>query len=266
VRSSRLALALLFSAAGPALHRAHAGFDLFRNLWGDVLVATDTTPAGLEQTPPTKEEPVYYQGVSLGRRLGSVRGDKEPSERQLNRFAADILAKQGFLDARTAGKEPTLLLVLQWGYLTPGTDDLYWFLGYKSVNDIAAQNQINFIGPEAFLMNFRSGVTERIIEDARHPIYGIMITAFEFKSSRTKQPIAYWQTRIGLPTHGKSMADALPVMLVAAGPSIGRPADKPVLADADSARKGSVNLGELKFLDPMPPLHNEPPAKPETKK
>ena len=37
-------------------------------------------------------------------------------------------------------------------------------------------------------------------------------------------------------------------------------------ADADSARKGSVNLGELKFLDPMPPLHNEPPAKPETKK
>ena len=47
------------------------------------------------------------------------------------------------------------------------------------------------------------------------------------------------------------MAAALPTMLVAAGPAIGRPADGPVFVDADNARKGTVTFGELKFLDAL---------------
>jgi hypothetical protein len=44
------------------------------------------------------------------------------------------------------------------------------------------------------------------------------------------------------------MAEALPVMLVAAGPSIGRESKRPALADADAVRQGHVELGELKTL------------------
>jgi len=258
MRSPRLVFALALGLLGPGLTGVRASdFVLFKNLWGDVFVSTDATAAGRKLTPPTKEEPVYYRGVSLGRRLGSVGGDQEPSEHQLSRFAADLLAKQGYLDARGTGKEPSLLLVLQWGYLDPSQVDLQWFLGYRPDQDIASMDQIDFIGAEAFRTNFRSREIDAIIHDAQHPVYGIMITAFEYKSSRTAEPVVYWQTRIGLPTQGKTMADALPVMLVAAAPSIGRPSDKPVLADADSARKGSVNLGELKFLDTLPPMHHE---------
>jgi len=244
------AFALLALALGlGAPPAAHAGATWFPSTWGDVFVTTDATPEGRKLTPPTKDQPIYYRGMSLGRQLGSVRGDVEPPVRELNRFVADILAKEGYLAARPGVNEPALLLVLQWGYLTPGVDDLHWFLGYDPERDIAAQQQINFIGAEAFRTSFRSREIEMILHDAQHPIYGIIITAFEHQSARTTKPTIYWQTRIGLPTNGKSMAKALPVMLVAAGPVIGRPSEGPVMLDTDSARKGTVNLGELKFMN-----------------
>jgi hypothetical protein len=238
-----LALLLLLGLGAPSMAHAKWGD------WGSVLVATDMTKEGKTLTPPTPAEPVYYRGLSLGRRLGSIRGDREPSERDLNDFVADILAKQGYFPAKPGINEPTLLLILQWGYMTPSTDDLYWFLGYNENDDIAAPSDVGLIGAEVHRRSFRSTVIETILQDAQHPIYGIIITAFEYGSARTRQPVAYWQTRVGLPTHGKSMAEALPAMVLAAGPAIGRQSDKPVLVDVDSARAGSVNIGELKFLD-----------------
>jgi len=243
------ALVLLALALGGSVP-VQAEFKLFRNIWGDVLVSTDTTPAGKELPQASKESPVYYKGLSMGNRLGSgLRGDKEPTVKELNNFAASILAKQGYLAAQPGKHEPTLLLVLQWGYLEPSSEDLLWFLGYHVEDDIAAPTQIDFLGAEVFRRGMRSHATEMILHDAQNPIYGIMISAFEYKTAKTLNPVILWQTRIGLPTNGKSMVEAMPAMLAAAGPAIGRPSDKPVLLDVDAARAGSVDLGELKFLD-----------------
>lgn len=241
-------LALL--ALGLALPVARgAEFVLFKNIWGDVIVATDTTPVGRVLTPPTKEQPVYYRGLSLGCRLGSIPGDKEPNVKELNRFIADVLARQGYLDARPGMHEPSLFLVVQWGYLDPRSDNLFWFLGYNPDQDIGAPVFPGTLGPEVFRQGMRSRVVDTILQDVRNPIYGIIITAFEHKSARTPNPVIYWQTRIGLPTNGKSMTAALPAMMVAAGPAIGRPADTPVLLDTDKARQGTVTFGELKYFE-----------------
>ncbi len=259
-----LLFALAFGAAAPV---ARSGkFVLFKNIWGDVIVSTDTTAAGKALTPPTPQQPAYYRGMSLGRRLGSIAGDEEPDVHELNRMVAAVLAKQGYLDARTGSHEPTLFLILQWGYLKPGSDDLLWFLGYDPAQDIGAPVMEGIIGPEVFRRGMRSRAIETILDDAQDAIYGIIVTAFEFKSANTSQPVAYWQTRIGLSANGKSMAAALPVMVVAAGPVIGRPSDQPVLVDADSSREGIVKLGELKVLEylngsPPPPLESEPAKK-----
>lgn len=218
--------------------------------WGNVLVTTDTTQEGRNVAPPTLAEPVYYRGISLGDRLGpSLRGDRVPRERELNDYVAGILARQGYLPAQPGVHEPTLLIVLQWGHLSPGIYDLAAFLGYNENDDIAAPSRVGFIGAEVHRRSFRSLVVETIIEDARNPIYGVIVTAFEHESARTQHPIAYWQTRMGLPTHGKSMAEALPAMILAGGPAIGRQLDKPLLVDVDSARAGRVDIGELQFLD-----------------
>lgn len=221
---------------------------LFRRVWGDVIVNTDTTPAGRKLTPPTPQQPVYYVGRSLGCRLGLLRGEDPPDDKEMNDLVVKILAKQGYLGAKPGVHEPTLFLVLQWGCVEPDKN-LRWFLGYNPSNDIAASYNPVGVGPEVLLAGFRSYETEMILDNSDEPNFGIIVTAFDYKSARTAQPVALWQTRIALPIVGKTMAQALPPMIVAAGPAIGRPSDKPVLLNADSARAGTVELGELQILD-----------------
>jgi hypothetical protein len=232
-----LGLSLPFASA--------AGFNLFSSSWGDVIVATDATVEGRALTPPTTANPAYYLGKSLGCKFGSLRGDQLPDVEEMNRFVARVLAKQGYRGATLGVYEPTLYLVVQWGYLEPGSGDLLWFLGYDANQDIAAPVFPGQLGPEIWRRGFRSNVITTILEDASDPIYGIIITAFEYESASTTKPIIYWQTRIGLPARGKTMAEALPAMVLAAGSSVGREAKSPVLIDVDDARKGRVDLGEL---------------------
>lgn len=241
-----------------------AGFNLFSRSWGDVIVATDMTEAGRELTPPTRENPVYYRGRSLGPKLGSIPGDQLPDVEKMSQFVAKVLAKQGYLGAKPGVHEPTLYLVLQWGYLEPGNDDLLWFLGYDSDKDIAAPVFPGLLGPEVWRRGFRSRTIEAILDGASTANYGIIVTAFEYQSASTAEPIIYWQTRIALPTNGKSMAEALPAMIYAAGPAIGRENDGPVLLDVDEAREGRVELGELEVRgvveDEIPPAPDDPEA------
>lgn len=165
--------------------------------------------------------------------------------------------------AEREGFEPTLFLIVQWGYMEPAKNNLLWFFGYDPNEDIGAPVLEGILGPEVFRRDLRSHSIETILTNAQEEIYGIIVTAFEFKSANTPNPVIYWQTRIGLPANGKSMAEALPTMLVAAGPAIGRESKSPMLLDADSVREGRVNLGELKVLDVIgdPQHHAEPDAK-----
>lgn len=232
------------------------GFTLFSGSWGDVIIATDMTPEGRALTPPTREQPVYYAGRSLGCRLGSIPGDREPEENDMIRIVTKVLARQGYLGADPAKREPSLFLFVQWGYLQPGSGDLLWFLGYDARQDVAAPVFPGQLGAEVFRRDFRSRTTQTVLDYADEPIYGIIITAFEYKSASTSKPLIYWQTRIGLPANGKSMLQALPTMIIAAGPSVGRASDTPILRDADDARRGRVDLGDLEVLgyegDPEP--------------
>ncbi|HVU25773.1 MAG TPA: hypothetical protein VHE13_16705 [Opitutus sp.] len=214
-----------------------AKFSLFSRVWGDAIVVTDMTQEGRGIVPPTPANPVYYKGVSLGTKLGSIPGDLVPDEKGFDKFVSKILAKQGYIGAQPGGShEPTLFLVVQWGYMTP-RNNLLWFLGYKSSLDTLPD-----------FLEIHPLPIEMILDAADEPIYGIIITAFEYKSASTDRPVAYWQTRVGLTAVGKSMAQALPAMIVAAGPTIGRETRMPVLGDTDNAARGRVELGEMKIL------------------
>ncbi len=249
MRLPRLTFALGLVLLGLLAPVAHgAGFGFFRSYWGNVIVNTDTTKAGRELTPPTPSAPVYYLGRSLGSKLGSIRGDDEPDRHQMNLFIAKILAQQGYLGATPGVNEPSLYLVVQWGYMDSHYTDLTWFLGYNAGRDIAAPSFPGQLGPEIWRRSFRSQETETILDNMRDPNYGIIITAFEYKTARTPHPVIYWQTRIALPANGKSMTEALPTMLWAAADSIGRESDVPILRSADSERAGHVKLGELEIL------------------
>jgi hypothetical protein len=240
-----LGLALVVLGLGVS-DSAGAGFSLFAPSWGDVVVATDMTEAGRALTPPTPEKPVYYLGQSLGNRLGSIAGDRLPEVEEMNLFIAKVLAKQGYLPAKRGVVEPTLFLVVQWGYLEPGSGELPWFLGYDARQDIAAPVFPGMLGPEVFRRGMRSRTTETILDYASTPIYGIIVTAFEYESASTPKPVIYWQSRISLPANGKSMAQALPAMVLSAASAIGRESKTPTLLNVDQ-REVRVELGELEY-------------------
>ncbi len=236
-------------------------FMAFTKTWGNAIVITDMTPAGRALTHPTPIQPVYYRGLSLGSKLGWVPGDLIPDEKKLGQYVAKILAKQGYLYAEPGKHEPSLFLVLQWGYLQPTWGNLNymtWFVGYQGKLDVAAPASIGVLGLDVLRRDFRSDEVETMLDTLKDSMYGVIVTAFDFKTAKTDHPTAYWQTRICLPAVGKTMAAALPTMIAAAGPQFGRETAIPVLSDADGAREGHVDLGELRVVgyeDPTKPQH-----------
>lgn len=219
-------------------------FRLFLPTWGDVIVATDTTVAGREIEPPDPGRPIYYRGLSLGAKLGWMPGHRLPDDKEMGRAVAEVLAKQGYRAATAEGQSPELFLVMQWGLLRPLSGQLPWFLGYNSVQDIGAPSMAGLLGPEVWRRNFRSRTTSTILEYAGTDIYGIIITAFDYETADTPEPVVYWQTRIALPANGKSMDEALPAMVLAAGPAIGRNSGSPLLLSIEDAREGRVEMGD----------------------
>ncbi len=217
--------------------------------WGNVIVVTEMTPEGRAIEPATPDKPVYYRGRSLGCRFGSIPGDQLPEVEEMNQVVAKVLAKQGYLGARPGVDEPSLFVVIQWGYLRPSSGELLWFLGYDPSQDIAAPSMPGLLGPEVYRRGLRSRTIQTILDSASDPIYGIIVTAFDYATADTPEPVIYWQTRIGLPANGKSMSQALPLMAVAAGPTIGRETKFPMLRDVDDLRQGRVELGELEVTD-----------------
>ncbi|HLP07099.1 MAG TPA: hypothetical protein VK178_02970 [Opitutaceae bacterium] len=239
---------ILVSAAclGLGATRAFGAFTLFTRVWGNAIVATDVTEAGKAATPPTPLNPVYYVGRSLGCRLGSLRGENLPDEKEMHRIITNVLAKQGYVGTRPELREPSILLMVQWGYLDSRSEDLLWFLGYDSRQDPMARVDPKYTGSERFRTRPRE--IETIMDYASDSMYGIIVTAFDYKSVGTGNPVIYWQSRIGLPANGKSMAQAIPSMIIAAGPALGRESKLPVLADADNAREGHVEYREPEFI------------------
>jgi hypothetical protein len=181
-------------------------------------------------------------------------GDQLPDAKEMGRVVAKILAKQGYLAAQPGVRDPELFLVLQWGRLNPRTGDGLWFLGYNPTQDPAAPVfapaaspfGTTVLGPEVHRRSFRTREIETVLEYAREDIYGFIISAFEYKSARTAEPIVLWQTRIGLPANGKGMSEAISVMAQIAGPQIGRETTKPVLLGTED--RYTTKLGELEFL------------------
>lgn len=229
-------------------------FVLFERYWGDCVVVTDMTKAGRALRPASRENPVYFLGEVYGGRLGSMHGDRLPDPKEMGRFAAKILAKQGYLGAQPGVHEPELFLVLQWGRIDRRSGDSLWFLGYDRTQDPAAPvfppammpGGNTIVGPERFLRAFRPREIETVLEYAAEDMYGFIISAFEYKSARTAEPVVLWQTRIALPANGKSMSDALTTIVQIAGPQIGRETTKPVLCNTED--RYTTKLGELKFI------------------
>jgi hypothetical protein len=223
----------------------------------EVIVNTDITPEGAKLPEASREDPVYYVGVSLGYRDlgGIIAGDKLPSKETMYGWIAKALAKQGYLPAN-AVHPPTQVVMFAWGSLY-----VEWFSGNPNLPVQLNRGQLlRFIGgeklgliskyptfpeiefgPELFYVR---PAAEKFRTAARDDLYMAVLVGYDFQAAAHNERRLLWRTRIACPSRGLVMADTLPTMVSIAAPLIARETEVPAWIRASDKYKPVVKIGD----------------------
>jgi hypothetical protein len=212
----------------------------------DVLTVTDTTEEGRSWPVPKPGEPVFYEAISFGsRNFPGLRGDIVPNTRAMTDLIVKTLAEQGFQRAQKRGIAKVFLSI-SWGYSRANLGSL-GFLGGDKLdlmselgNDPYSNSMARWIRPLT---------AEKIMEAANSDLYIASIQAFDLKKLDAGEKVLLWHTRIACEARGLYMADALPTMIMAAGPFIGHETKKPVWRDANELKKAHIDFGQLRTIE-----------------
>lgn len=221
----------------------------------DVLIVGDVfTENALPEYKPTPDQPVYYMFMGgLERTIGSsIANEPMPDTEVIRQEVIKTLAKQNYQETKVGGPAPQLVIIF-----TYGSANFDGFIGdRREMSQLVGANKAN----RQFLSTSES---EQINEAARVDRVYLMVAALDAMALAKKEKKLVWRTRISIESLRNSLPESLSLMLADAAPYFGEDTDLPVFRD-DTARKASVKLGDLKFLDePAPPA---PPPAPEATK
>jgi hypothetical protein len=237
--STGLLLGLLLPLAAPAVPVA------------EVNVNVDLTPAGRKITRPTPAAPVYYMPVVGGfHEEGDIPagGPKPPPQNFVLHEMAVALASQGYLVANPRTPPPALLLVFHWGSMNPSIDQagdpddpMQIFPNEKRMLALVAGTTIPNLDP----------FTERpeVIRDLQVNRYFAMISAYDYAAARQKKKVALWRAKMSLPSDGSDLAEAIPALVSAGAPFLGKETKVPERVTKPLGRQGSVKLGEIQIVE-----------------
>ena len=209
----------------------------------DVMTVTKVTEEGRAYPPATPTNPVYYKIIDLGEQaFGRVwAGESVPHRRTTRKWVMTALAEQGY---RLADEQhpPTQLLVFIWG-MSQG------------------------IGMEFFGFSPRRppfhpiGTVSKALDFTGSDLFLGMVRSFTMDSETSPKVTLLWETRFACPSNGLALANAMPLMIHAAGPNFGRETKLPVNTNASDRFKGRVNFGELKIMGIVPAKETDQPGK-----
>jgi len=233
----------------------------------EVIIVTDVPADGAAAQLPTSDRPVYYLAVCAGYRdfAASIAGDKLPAQEDMIGVLSKVLAKQGFLPADQR-HSPTQLIVYAWGTMYPVQITLPFGNQMMPVQ-LNRNQQLAFLGgaklglvsqhggsllPEIEGLSIRRPGADAIIETASDDLYVAKIAGYDYQAAMRGKAKLLWSTRISCPARRLVLRDTLPVMVIIAGPNIGRETPRPVWVRVSDRFKPEVKLGEPKleeFLD-----------------
>ncbi len=242
----------------------------------NVIIAADMNAAGRVIQHPSPENPAYYIGVfrgytDQGKKWGN--GDpypqSVPANEAVKKLVTETLAAQGYLSAiidapvdpkaspaaahrqRMVGV-PSLLLNIQWGYLSNRTMKIpkHYQIVVQGVggplvtgftfnsNPDPSPEQIELIGAQKIL-------NPGTFLDAALECYYVVVEAFDYPVYQQKKKLVLlWKTRLSVPAFGNTLAGTLPVLLAAGGPSFGQDLKLPVNVTAEVLPPGKVIIGK----------------------
>lgn len=228
------------------------------------ITVTDLTPQGRLMRPPSPSAPLYYTAINAGYLDlgGIIAGEHSISHKEVNHTMLKVLAKQGLLPA-PAGRTPDVVLMWRWGTMNvqrmPTGDPSY----APQINERA---MLRFLGGDKIGINthvdpyfadfelppglLHESTTAEALRDVAHDnLFIVHIAAYAPHLDEHGRPIQLWNTRISAPSKGYWLPEALPSMIVMAGPCIGRETTAPVWVRASERFHAEVLFGDLKVLE-----------------
>lgn len=230
----------------------------------EAITVTDMTPAGARRPAASPARPVYYAAVSSGYRdLGGAKAGERPISRGfVDETLIKVLAKQGYLPA-SAQHPPEIVLVWVWGTLNAkrffspdGSHSIQLnhrqLMRFLGGDKLGLTSRVSASFPEQDLLPglfFAGSTAERISITAEDDLYIATISAYDVPSHENPRPTLLWNTRIGCPSRGFWLPEALPSMLAIGAPFIGRDTPQPVCIRASEKFKPDVRLGDPRVLE-----------------
>jgi hypothetical protein len=234
---------MLFSVLAGSSLRAAGLLDFSTPTTPDVLTVTDVTEEGRSWPSPEPGKPVFYEAISFG--SGNFPGlgrDVRPKSRAMVDLIVKALAEQGFQRAKEKGVAKVFLSI-SWGYSRANLGSL----GFLGGDKLGLMWELD--GSPGAPRWMRSATAEAVMQLAESDLYFASIQAFDLEKLDAGKMILLWHTRIVCEARGLYMADALPSLIVAGGPYIGRETKKPVWRDAYDLKKTRIDFGQLKTIE-----------------
>jgi hypothetical protein len=182
-----------------------------------VIAVSDITDQGQGTQHATPANPVYYYPHTTGftKSGAPVDGVTSLPKGQVERMLVKALASQGFIYHKLANKEPSVMLVFEWGCIAPEPSAD----GRKVQNkgDISALVEgIHPMDPTE-----ESIQADKIRGALIVPRFYVTITALDFKALSDKKYVTLWCTRASTDVEGNKLDLVLPALIHAATPIIG---------------------------------------------
>ncbi|HVW21388.1 MAG TPA: hypothetical protein VHC86_09240 [Opitutaceae bacterium] len=244
----------------------------------DVTIMTDVTDAGRKLPKATAGRPAYYLAHSEGfRELGEgIPTGRTLSEEDMARLLQRSLGEGGYLEAQSAKRAPSLLILYSWGLFSRELDygqgrssrdtremldraaliggedfrhKLYTMLLYQEdmrmgIGQIAA---VSGILDPMHLYKLESTTHERMLEMAKSDLYFVIASAYDFRAYQRRQRVLLWRTRIVIDANGVSQPQVLPTMVLDGSKYFGRETHgEPVVVTQHAL--GKVEIGPIKVV------------------
>ena len=256
----------------------------------EMTVFTSMTEAGRKLTPPTREQPAYYEIFAAGyQQEGGTIREHPPPPTELLEAMVKSLQLAGYAPA-TPDHPPTVMLVQHWGSHNRVDDVVLEEIDPTlAVKNFARRAKL--IGGEALasalakayeqdLMSppgFSSGSFSRLaqlrdssptmrflLDQARDDVYFVIATAYDYAAMARSERRLLWRTNMTVNARGVSMKQTLPSVIATATPYFGRETKDALAIAARALPEGKVELGELRVIgeaeDPPVPRPDDAPA------
>ena len=225
----------------------------------EMTAFTVMTDYGRTITPPSAQAPVYYEMNDGGMQMrGDAAGYKDiPSAAVLTDALQRTLAASGYLPAKGEHKPGLLLVYFRGAHerLDRETGENFPDLARRYVmerailvggKDYAHKLEEELNRPE---LNVAPSLKQQFLkEQALDDLYYVVVSAYNYDDALRNQRRLLWRTTMTVNSHGISMNQGMPALIVMGENFYGRETTQPMVLRRD-VRSGTIKLGPLNILE-----------------